>query len=151
MKYETGFKKSIVRKMLLPDSPGITKISEEYGISAPTLYKWLKKYKESMEMANYKRSPEEWSLIEKHQALLETTGLGEQKLGEWLRRNGLHSEHLKLWPREIEKALLSVTLKEPEQRLREAQKTIKELKKEVRHKEKALAEVTAILALKKKL
>jgi len=140
-----------MRKKLLPDSPDITKILETYGISVPTLYSWLKKYKESMEMADYKRSPEEWSLIEKQQALLETAGLGEQALGEWLRRNGLHSEHLKLWPNEIEKALLSVALKKPARRLQEAQKIIKGLKKEVRQKEKALAEVTAILALKKKL
>ena len=151
MRYETGFKKSIVRKLLLPDSPGIKKISEEYGVTTTTLYSWLKKYKESALMTDGKRTPDEWSLVEKQEAIVEAAALDDTQLGEWLRRKGLKSEHLQLWPNEIRKALLASLSNQPKRELQQARQVIKKLEKEVRQKEKALAEVTAILALKKKL
>lgn len=151
MKYQTGFKKSIVRKMLLPDNPGITKIAEQSGVAIPTLYKWLSKYKESVEMADYKKVPDDWSLIEKQEALLEATALSPDELGAWLRLKGLQSEHLKMWPGDIQKALETIPVLASNRELQDANKVIKELKKEVSKKDKALAEITAILVLKKKL
>jgi hypothetical protein len=151
MKYQTGFKKSIVRKMLLPDHPGISKIAEQSGVAIPTLYSWLNKYKESVEMADYKKTPDEWSLVEKQAAIVEVASLGPDKLGAWLRAKGLQSEHLKMWPGDIQKALAKPVNLVSKRELQDANKTIKQLKKEVTKKDKALAELTAILVLKKKL
>ena len=41
--------------------------------------------------------PKEKSNIEKFSVLLESRGVPEEEKGEWLRQNGLHSEHLILW------------------------------------------------------
>ena len=151
MKYQTGFKKSIVRRMLQPDSPGITKISEQSGVAIPTLYSWLKKYKELVEMTDYKRTPEEWSLVEKQEALVKSASLSSDELGGWLRSKGIQSEHLKIWSAEIQKALQIAPNSVSKEKLQDANQTIKKLKKEVSKKDKALAELTAILVLKKKL
>ena len=151
MRYTTGFKKSIVRKLLLPDSPGITRISEETGVSTASLYNWLSKFKEQVELADYKKTPEEWTLPDKNNALLETAALSPEEQGEWLRRNGLHSSHLVLWRKEVADAITGISKPASKEELREAKKQIKELEKEIRRKDKALAEMSALVVLKKKL
>ncbi len=102
-------------------------------------------------MSDYKRTPEEWTLLEKQEALLTVAGLSPEEEGEWLRRNGLHSAHLTIWKKEIEDALKGVSAPISKQELQKARKQIKALAKELEKKDKALAEVTALLALKKKL
>ncbi len=39
--------------------------------------------------------------LEKFSLVLESKSVAEEKLGEWLRHNGLHSEHLQLWEQEL--------------------------------------------------
>jgi transposase len=151
MRYSKGFKRSIVRKLLQPDAPPVQQISEETGISQPTLYNWLHQLKEDVAMTDYTRTPEEWSLLEKQAALLTTAGMTPEEEGEWLRRNGLHSGHLTLWKKEIEEVLQGSTKPATKQEMQKARKQIKELAKDLRKKDKALAELTALLALKKKL
>jgi transposase-like protein len=151
MRYQDGFKKSIVRKLLIPETPGITRISEETGVAIPTLYNWLKKYKDNVELADYKKTPEEWTLSEKSEALMGVINLSPEEQGEWLRHNGLQSSHLKLWRKDVQKALSDISKPNSSLELRSIKKENKELKKEVNKKDKALAEVTALLVLKKKL
>lgn len=151
MKYQDGFKKSIVRRLLHPDSPGITKISEETGVSTGSLYNWLTKFKESVELADYRKTPEEWTLAEKHEALLESAALSPEEQGEWLRRKGLHSSHLTLWQKELKDALVGVSQPVSKEEQKAARKKIQELEREIRRKDKALAEMSALIVLKKKL
>lgn len=151
MRYTTGFKKNIVRRLLIPDSLGVHEISEETGVAIPTLYNWLKKYREQIELANYQKTPEEWALPEKSNALLEVAALSPEEQGEWLRRNGLQSIHLTLWKKELSKALAEIGKPVNKTNAKEARKKIRELEKEIRRKDKALAEMTALVVLKKKL
>ncbi len=151
MRYTQGFKRSTVRKLLQPNPPSIKKLSEDTGISQQTLHNWLNQLKEDVEMSDYKRTPEEWTLLEKQEALLTVAGLSPEEEGEWLRRNGLHSAHLTVWKKEIEDALKGVSAPISKQELQKARKQIKALEKDLEKKDKALAEVTALLALKKKL
>lgn len=151
MRYQDGFKKSIVRRLLLPDSPGITKISEETGVSTASLYNWLTKYKESVELSDYRRTPEEWTLLEKQDALLKSASLSPEEQGEWLRRSGLHSSHLTVWQKEIRDVLEGVSSPVTKEEQRIARKKIQELEKELQRKDKALAEMSALIVLKKKL
>ena len=132
MRYTTGFKKSIVRRLLLPDSPGITKTSEETGVTTATLYAWLRKYREQVELADYRKTPEEWTLLEKTNALLETAAQSPEEQGEWLRRNGLHSDHLAAWRKEVTETISEISKPVSREEQREAKKQIKELEKEIR-------------------
>ena len=70
-------------------------------------------------------------------------------IGTWLREKGLHSEHLTLWEQEIKDTLKNEdnALKLENQNLKKKQK---ELEKELHRKEKALAEMAALMTLKKK-
>jgi len=87
--------------------------------------------------------------LEKFSLVLESKSVAEEKLGEWLRHNGLHSEHLQLWEQELAEKM---TLQE--QKYREANKELRkellETKRELTKKEKALAELAALYTLKKK-
>ena len=151
MRYSQGFKKSTVSELLQPNPPTVQELSEDTGVSQQTLYNWLHQLKEDVEMSDYKRTPEEWSLSEKQEALITVAGLSPEEEGEWLRRNGLHSGHLTLWKKEIQDALKGISSPVSKQEIQKARKQIKALEKELKREDKALAEVTSLLALKKKL
>jgi ElaB/YqjD/DUF883 family membrane-anchored ribosome-binding protein len=102
-------------------------------------------------MSDYKRTPDEWTLLEKQEALLSSAGMSPDEEGEWLRKNGLHSGHLTVWKKEIEEILQGASKPVSKEEVQKARKQIKELEKDLRKKDKALAELTALLALKKKL
>ena len=64
MRYSQGFKRSTVRKLLRPNPPTVQELSEDTGVSQQTLYNWLHQLKEDVEMSDYNRTPEEWSLLD---------------------------------------------------------------------------------------
>ena len=87
--------------------------------------------------------------LEQYNLILESKLIGEDRIGEWLREKGLHSEHLNLWEQEIKDTLNNKDnkLKLENQKLKKEKKL---LEKELHRKEKALAEMAALLTLKKK-
>ena len=87
---------------------------------------------------------------EKYRLVLEAAGLPEDQKGAWLREKGLHSEHLPLWQQELQQ-IVSDKDRNKREELASAKKRIKELEKELNRKDKALAELAALIALKKKL
>ena len=151
MRYSEGFKRNIVRKLLLPGSPSANAVAKETGISVQTIYNWLRVLKDSIQMADHKRTPEEWTLPEKNEAIIEAAGLSPEEQGEWLRTKGLHSGHLTLWKKEIQEALTGISSGISVKEKQEFKKQIKDLEKEIRRKDKALAEMSALIVLKKKL
>lgn len=149
-RYSEEFKSTTVRKALLPDGPGAAAVAEEAGISLQTLYNWLRKMRGEVEMRMGSSDPKNRSMLEKQELLLESASIPTEQLGEWLRKRGIHEEHLKLWRSEIRETL-KLRQSEARKELSEERKKVKQLEKELRKKDKALAEVTAIMVLKKKL
>jgi len=148
MKFSDGFKESIVEKLLMPGGKGASELSKETGVSKQTLYNWRDKYGNAEDIIKSTiRSPRHWNPKDKYNAVLESATLSDDELGRWLRKTGLHSDHLELWKKEIEQMVSSSKEKEE---LRKLRKRNKELEKELRRKEKALAEMAALLTLKKK-
>jgi transposase len=84
---------------------------------------------------------------EKYRVILEFRALPEKDKGIWLREKGYKEEQLRLWEKEIDTALSQIGL-EPS---KEIEKELRDTKKELTKKDKALAEVSALLILKKKL
>jgi transposase-like protein len=148
-RYEQSYKNSIVKKILLPDGPGISTISEETGISMPTLYSWVRKLRQDVEMEAQGNNPNDRSIIEKQDILLEAAGIPPEGLGAFLRERGIHEEHLKLWRNEI-RAMLKKNSSDMRHELGEAKKKNQELERELKRKEKALAELSTLLVIKKK-
>jgi transposase-like protein len=101
--FSEDFKKTVIQRLLEPDSPGPSKIAEEFGIYDSTLYNWKQKYAKSLIMKKSNNS-KNWSPEKMLEAIIETASMDEQELGEYLRSNGLHSSDLEAFKNEFIKA-----------------------------------------------
>jgi transposase len=153
VKYSIGFRTSVLRKVLPPENKSVYQVAREMGISAITIRSWLSKLKEgTLEISTEgaEPTPGQRAAAEKFKLLLQGKFLPEEQRGEWLRQNGLHSEHLNLWEQELTQ-LMSDKQDDVKAEIKALKKRNRELEAELTRKEKALAEVVALLTLKKKL
>jgi transposase len=159
MEYADNLKARMVRRMVGPDAVSATSLATETGISQATLSRWraasIKGVSNakppappSTDSTTPPKRPQDWTALERAQAVLAASELDESELGEFLRRQGLHREQLDEWTSALEEALA-----QPRQGRRPSgdAKRIKELEREVARKDKALAETAALLVLKKKM
>lgn len=148
------FRRAAVRKFHNRGSRRVEEVAEDIGVSAWSLYHWAKKYgaATSPDMKRSKRRPQDRSAAEKLKAVIEYEKLSPEKQGEFLRREGLHSDHIAAWKADMEAGLGSgpKTRAELRSERAEARRKIKELERELKRKDKALAETTALIVLKKK-
>ena len=114
----------------------------------PSMSKW-KKAKKSR-VGNSGKRPLDWSAAAKLTAVLESSELSDDELGEFLRRKGLHEAQLTEWRERLSKAAPDVFDPPRRQKPSLEKKRIRELTKELWRKDKALAETAALLVLKKK-
>ncbi len=92
------------------------------------------------------KRPQDWSLAERLQMLLECHGLDEEALNALCREKGVFRHHLEQW----QAAFIAGGSRVNRAQLRELKVTNKALTRELNRKEKALAEAAALLVLKKK-
>lgn len=149
MGYSKEFRERVLEEVLPPRNRSVEDVSEQFGVSAWSVHRWKRAAKGSTVAVGATR-PSDRPLSEKLTLLLEGTALSEQQRGEWLRAQGLHTEHLSLYEQEIRQ---SMTNKEKRQReeIERLRKEKKVLERELRRKDSALAEMAALVALKKKL
>jgi len=149
--YSQEFKKSVVEKVMNRGSRPVAAILEETGVSSPALYRWKAEFANSGGMKKTSKRPQDRSAEEILKLVIEFEKLPEEKHGEFLRKEGLHSEHVEAWREQIKAALRPAKRTQAERSERaEDRRKINELEKELRRKDKALAEATALLILKKK-
>ena len=148
MNYSTEIKRIALDKMLHPGGASLSAISKEMNIPKDTLYYWKHKAKNGG-MSNTNGKKKRSNLRDKMTSVLEARSLGEEELGRWLREKGLHESQINLWEQEIARALENTDGRGG----RDAKQNvkIKELERELNRKDKALAEMTALVVLKKKL
>jgi transposase len=115
-----------------------------------TIRNWIAKVDQGILGDDVQLGPRQLGAPEKFALLLEAAGLKEDERGPWIREKGLHTEHLQLWQQELRDTVAEKSNKD-KQDLKDAKKRIKELEKELNRKDKALAEMAALVALKKKL
>ena len=96
-----------------------------------------------------RQRPNDRTPAEKLQLVNEASALSDDELGEFLRKNGIHSVQLEQWRQEAMSGLGAPPRKPSNKHTPEAKK-IRELEHEIRRKDKALAETAALLVLKKK-
>ncbi len=149
-RYSEEFKKSAVEKLLHRGSRPVAAIIEELGVASPTLYQWRNDFANLAGMKKTPQRPQDRSPEAKLRALIEFESLPEEKRGEFLRKEGLHVEHVKAWRKQLEDALTPVNKQAERLERAEDRRKIKELERELRRKDAALAETTALLVLKKK-
>lgn len=157
MGYSAAFKASMIRKLTGRGAVTATALARETGVSQGTLSRWKREASSVVDVSSDDapadrskpgKRAQDWTPEEKFRAVMETNGLSEAELGTYLRRHGLHSTQLETWRSEALAALGSSPTgkgkRTPEQR------QIRRLERELRRKDKALAETTALLVLKKK-
>lgn len=156
-RYSDGFKSRMIQRMAGPERISALALSKEVGVCHTTLSKWRRDARSlngtgGVGMGKKKRaskSPRQWTAEEKLQVVVEAASVSDEELGAFLRERGIHEAQLDEWRRAVFGVLNSGTPKKSKRSLESRQ--IKDLQKELRRKDKALAEVTALLALQKKL
>lgn len=150
MKYSIGFKQGILKKVLPPESRPIHEVSKEVGLAEQTIRNWMEKAKNgTLTSGDGEIAPGERRSSEKLKLVIESKSIETDRMGEWLRAHGLHSEHIALWEQE----LINIVADKDDalkQELQQTKKKLKETERELARKDKALAEFAALVALKKK-
>ncbi len=152
--YSEKLKQSMAAKILMPGGPSALCLAHETGISQTALSKWARTYKGKgiSLMTDESRRPKDWSGKERFEAILICNSLKGKALGVYLRKNGLTTAHLEKWKEEFingcEPARVGRKPKGPAEK--GLQKQVKALQRDLHRKDKALAETSALLILKKK-
>jgi len=157
----------MVQRMTVPGGPNAERLSDDINVPAWTLRRWLNaaamvggvgrkkppvppgedESPSSVGGGRDSRSSREWSPAEKLRVVAGASQLKDDDLGAFLRREGLHLAQLEEWRADILSALGSPP---PRTKTPEARR-VRELERELARKDRALAEVTALLVLEKKV
>lgn len=146
----------MVKRMTGPTPMSALALAKEVGVSQQTLSRWRTAAHSLPPMSTHQehgsgspKSPRQWTAAEKLDAVLGAASLSEAELGAFLRERGLHLAQLASWRAAIATALTETRAQKAGSR--EEQQRIRALEKELLRKDRALAEVTALLALRKKV
>jgi len=162
MQYSEAFKRRMVQKLFGPNAMSEHALARQEGVSQASLSRWKNRAATLGVMSKHDehngstdtttpRRPQDWSMEEKLQVVLETATLSDAELGAYLRRKGLHEGTLKQWRASVSQALGKPQSKpKKSQEHKDAEKRVRALERELKRKNAALAETAALLVLKKK-
>lgn len=159
MGYSAAFKASMIRKLTGRGAVTATALARETGVSQGTLSRWKREASSVVDVSSDDtpadrskpgKRAQDWTPEEKFRAVMETNGLSDAELGTYLRRHGLHSTQLEAWRAEAMSAAMGALGGAGKGKRTPEQRQIRRLERELRRKDKALAETTALLVLKKK-
>jgi transposase-like protein len=147
--YPDEFKSEVAKKHLLPGGKSVAVLSKEVGVSEQSIRNWIYKFSNGITVNNNS----DFNLLktsdsDKLNLLFESKTMPDDKKGIWLREKGLKTEHIKLWEEQLKDKLndKDIKLREENKKLKEE---VKSLQTELQRKEKALAEMSSLLMLKK--
>lgn len=144
----TQFKQQAVEKFLTRGNKSVEQIAKNIGVSIGSLYRWRD---ELGRVKMTKNKPlKDWTPEQKLEAFIKTSSMNEHELGEYLRKNGLHSSDLERFKQELLEGLKSAGRPKLDPKLVELRKENKKLQKQISKKDKALAEYSARVILLKK-
>jgi len=148
----------MVKRLLGPEEISAYALSKEVGVPQSTLSRWAQRARTLERMSDKRKSSKQRqthrTAEEKLRLVMESSRLSEEELGAFLRREGLHSADLDAWRRDALSGLGGSPKKKrtaSTETVSATKKRLRELERELRRKDKALAEVTALLVLQKKL
>jgi transposase len=148
-----NFKESLVRKVLENPEKSISEIARDAHISRSALYGWVRQAKESTKHSSsvVHSIPQtvSWTTEQRFQTLMDTSTLSGEELNQYCRERGIYKQQLIQWRHNF---MNSSDEKQKQQmkELKQLREQNKALQRELHRKEKALAETTALLVLKKK-
>jgi len=159
-KFSKSFKIQAVEKALSrPDDRSLLEVADSLQVSLSSMNKWIALSREqAFEPKNdvefmsplKEKSPQDWSLEERFQILIKSSGLAEAEVSALCRVQGIHLHHLQQWQQDFISRKASSSQSEKAE-LKVLKQENKLLKREVFRKDKALAETAALLVLQKKV
>jgi transposase-like protein len=153
-RYSSERKAAILKKLLPPQNMTVAEVARQDGVAQQTLYTWRKQIKlEGRPVPGRHKTSDDWSSEAKFAVVVETATLSEAELSQYCREKGLYSEQVKSWKQDCLDGF-GTSLERKRQELKQSKadkKRVRQLEKELHRKEKALAEVAALLVLRKKL
>jgi transposase-like protein len=149
--YSEEFRASIAARLLPPNNARVADIVKETGVPKDTLYEWRTRYRNKQGVSPSSGKPtNQYSADDKLAVIIEAATLNEAELGEYCRRKGLYPVQIATWKASMVQGLMSEPSKADREQNQKQFKTIQCLEKDLARKEKALAEVVALLVLQKK-
>jgi len=152
-----SIRESVLQKVLSEDKSVVT-VCDEHGLSRSTVYYWLrqqhKKAGNPMSQTKPHDSPSrQWNLSEKLETIKATASMTPEQKAAWCRQHGIYVHTIAEWEKEMITGSIRSSHESVEQKreLVALKRENEMLKKELRRKDRALAETTARLVLKKKL
>lgn len=159
-KYTGAIKASVLSKALAPNAPGVIELAKEFNIPKATIYTWMINMKNiNNKKERVQQRPKDQSPASKLQAVMDTLGKAEEEQSAYCRTQGVYYNHIEAWKQQMLKSLDTASTadkgsnakeKENKAAIQQIQDEIKQLKRDLNRKDKALAELTALLVLKKK-
>lgn len=138
-------KKAIVEKAINRKDQTLTEIARLNNIAISSLARWIKKYK------GESTSTKPLSREKKFEHLMASANLDEAALGAYCRKHGLYSFQLDDWKKEFLNNVSDSKKSKESSELHNLKAENNSLKKDLLRKDRALAETTALLVLKKKV
>ena len=151
MSYPKIIKEAALEKLFHTDL-SLRHIADELGIPRATLHGWKRKYQLIRSDNETINTPaESWTSEEKFAVVLESATLSEVELSAYCREKGLYPGQIKTW----REACIRGNQPQDKNLRREAsyqqhKRKTNSLERELKRKEKALAELAALLVLRKK-
>lgn len=145
-------KKAIVEKALNRKDKKLSEIANMHNIGLSTLEKWIRQYKDDKPNTLTVASSSNTQLTRSEQLehLLATSRLDEVVVGAYCREHGIYSFQLQQWKNEFMTNDDVKKKRGAKSELKALKIENKLLKKDLLRKDRALAETTALLILKKK-
>lgn len=145
-------KEAIVLKAINRGSQTVESIARGNNVGASTLQKWLRRYREGKPLDGSTRRSSTSTVLsraEQFKHILATHKLDDVSLGKYCREHGLYSHQLTQW-RETCMQTPQTNHYPQQAEFKQLKAENKQLQRELRRKEKALAEASALLIMKKK-
>ena len=149
-RYPASVKESLLAKALGSNAPSMVDLGKEFNIPYTTVYQWVKMNKPNIKQVNPPQRPQDKSAQSKLQAVLDTMNKTEAERSAYCRQHGIYTHHLDEWEKQALESLGATSLKQHKAESLQIKSENKQLKRDLNRKDKALAEVSALLILKKK-
>jgi transposase len=149
-RYPKEFKEALVNKVVGESKRSMRSVAVEAQIGISTLHKWVHESNDYIKTEPVQR-PCDWSTSQRFEAILKSASLDGEALNQYCRQQGFYRSQLEQWKKDFMTDKESSSLsKQQLHELKKLREQNKQLQRELYRKEKALAEVSALLVLKKK-
>jgi 5-methylthioribose kinase len=138
--YSVAFKQKMIERLTGKDAVSANQLSKETGVRQQNLSRWLWHARNLPLMESNNQTAREWTVEQKARLLADASKLTGNELTVHLEREGVKFAEFEQW---------RLALEEGGRASAATTKRIRNLERELARKEKALAEVAALLVLKK--